>query len=91
MTYHKSLNRNFVFQVHERDVFRKSTMVHKGSWPKTAAGAHEVRGKTIGIVVRSRPFCLRFMRRFSCAQRLVSRCAGAESITITTPSAPAST
>jgi len=34
----------------ERDVFRKSRLVHDGSWPKTAAGSREVRGKTIGIV-----------------------------------------
>jgi len=34
----------------ERDVFRKSGLVHAGRWPKTAAGSHEVRGKTIGIV-----------------------------------------
>jgi D-3-phosphoglycerate dehydrogenase len=33
-----------------RDAFRKSGLVHAGSWPKSAAGAHEVRGKTIGIV-----------------------------------------
>lgn len=34
----------------ERDAFRKSGLVHAGSWPKSAAGAREVRGKTIGIV-----------------------------------------
>lgn len=34
----------------ERDAFRKSALVHAGSWPKSAAGAREVRGKTIGIV-----------------------------------------
>lgn len=34
----------------ERDTFRKSGLVHAGSWPKSAAGAREVRGKTIGIV-----------------------------------------
>ena len=33
-----------------RDIFRKSNLVHAGSWPKTAVGAHEIRGKTIGIV-----------------------------------------
>ena len=33
-----------------RDIFRKSTLVHQGGWPKTAAGAHEIRGKTLGIV-----------------------------------------
>jgi len=34
----------------ERDTFRKSGLVHAGSWPKSAKGAREVRGKTIGIV-----------------------------------------
>jgi D-3-phosphoglycerate dehydrogenase len=34
----------------ERDAFRKSGLVHAGSWPKSALGAREVRGKTIGIV-----------------------------------------
>ena len=34
----------------ERDTFRKSGLVHGGQWPKSAAGAREVRGKTIGIV-----------------------------------------
>jgi D-3-phosphoglycerate dehydrogenase len=33
-----------------RDTFRKSGLVHAGQWPKSAAGAHEVRGKTLGIV-----------------------------------------
>ncbi len=33
-----------------RDVFRKSTRAHRGAWLKSAAGAHELRGKTIGIV-----------------------------------------
>lgn len=33
-----------------RDVFRKSTAAHRGDWLKTAQGAREVRGKTIGIV-----------------------------------------
>jgi len=34
----------------ERDTFHKSGLVHAGSWPKSAKGAREVRGKTIGIV-----------------------------------------
>jgi D-3-phosphoglycerate dehydrogenase len=34
----------------ERDTFRKSGLVHAGSWPKSAKGSREVRGKTIGIV-----------------------------------------
>ncbi|MHC5050818.1 MAG: phosphoglycerate dehydrogenase [Planctomycetota bacterium] len=34
----------------QRDTFRKSDLVHKGSWPKTAQGSREVRGKTLGIV-----------------------------------------
>ena len=34
----------------QRDVFRKSARVHAGTWPKTARGSREVRGKTIGIV-----------------------------------------
>ena len=34
----------------QRDVFRKSARVHAGTWPKTAHGSREVRGKTIGIV-----------------------------------------
>ncbi|NNM34801.1 MAG: phosphoglycerate dehydrogenase, partial [Gemmatimonadetes bacterium] len=33
-----------------RDIFRKSTAAHRGDWLKTAQGAREVRGKTIGIV-----------------------------------------
>ena len=33
-----------------RDVFRKSTLAHAGAWQKSAAGAHELRGRTIGIV-----------------------------------------
>lgn len=33
-----------------RDVFRKSTSAHDGKWLKSATGAHEIRGKTIGIV-----------------------------------------
>jgi D-3-phosphoglycerate dehydrogenase len=34
----------------QRDTFRKNEMVHAGSWPKTAQGSREVRGKTLGIV-----------------------------------------
>lgn len=33
-----------------RDVFRKSTLAHAGDWQKSAAGAHELRGRTIGVV-----------------------------------------
>ena len=33
-----------------RGTFTKSQAVHAGSWPKSAAGSREVRGKTIGIV-----------------------------------------
>ncbi len=33
-----------------RDVFRKSSLAHAGEWQKSAVGAHEVRGKTLGIV-----------------------------------------
>ncbi len=33
-----------------RDVFRKSSFAHDGKWRKTAKGAHELRGKTLGIV-----------------------------------------
>jgi D-3-phosphoglycerate dehydrogenase len=33
-----------------RDVFRKSSLAHDGKWLKTAKGAHELRGKTLGIV-----------------------------------------
>jgi len=33
-----------------RDVFRKSWLAHEGRWMKTAEGAHEIRGKTLGIV-----------------------------------------
>ena len=33
-----------------RGAFEKNRLVHQGSWPKTAEGSHEVRGKTIGIV-----------------------------------------
>ncbi|MBO0343636.1 phosphoglycerate dehydrogenase [Roseibium limicola] len=33
-----------------RGIFPKSTAAHEGRWLKTAAGSHEVRGKTLGIV-----------------------------------------
>jgi len=33
-----------------RDTFGKARAVRDGTWPKSAAGSHEVRGKTIGIV-----------------------------------------
>ncbi|MDA1194699.1 MAG: phosphoglycerate dehydrogenase [Planctomycetota bacterium] len=33
-----------------RDVFRKSTTAHAGGWLKSAQGAHELRGHTLGIV-----------------------------------------
>lgn len=33
-----------------RRLFQKSAQLHAGVWDKSAAGAHEVRGKTIGIV-----------------------------------------
>ena len=33
-----------------RGVFPKSTAAHEGRWIKSAAGSHEVRGKTLGIV-----------------------------------------
>ena len=33
-----------------RDIFRKSTLVHQGGWPKTAVGSRELRAKTLGIV-----------------------------------------
>ncbi len=33
-----------------RRLFEKSTQLHAGNWDKSAAGAREVRGKTIGIV-----------------------------------------
>ncbi len=33
-----------------RDIFRKSSKVHAGEWPKSAGGSREVRGKTLGIV-----------------------------------------
>ncbi len=33
-----------------RGVFAKSVAAHDGRWMKTAAGSHEVRGKTLGIV-----------------------------------------
>ncbi len=33
-----------------RGVFTKSQAAHEGRWLKTAAGSHEVRGKTLGII-----------------------------------------
>ncbi len=33
-----------------RGVPWRNAMAHRGGWPKTAAGSHEVRGKTLGIV-----------------------------------------
>ena len=33
-----------------RGVFPRSQSAHRGGWDKSAAGAHEVRGKTLGIV-----------------------------------------
>ena len=33
-----------------RDVFRKSTRAHAGDWQKSAVGARELRGRTLGIV-----------------------------------------
>jgi D-3-phosphoglycerate dehydrogenase / 2-oxoglutarate reductase len=33
-----------------RGVFTKSTAAHAGKWMKSAAGSHEVRGKTLGII-----------------------------------------
>jgi D-3-phosphoglycerate dehydrogenase len=33
-----------------RFIFPKSSAAHRGEWLKSAAGAHEVRGKTLGIV-----------------------------------------
>jgi len=33
-----------------RRLFEKSTRLHAGDWDKSAAGAHEVRGRTLGIV-----------------------------------------
>lgn len=33
-----------------RRVFEKSTMMHGGVWDKSAAGAREVRGRTLGII-----------------------------------------
>lgn len=33
-----------------RGVFPKSSGAHEGRWMKTAAGSHEVRGKTLGII-----------------------------------------
>lgn len=33
-----------------RDVFRKSALAHAGTWQKSAVGARELRGRTLGIV-----------------------------------------
>ncbi len=33
-----------------RGIFPKSAAAHKGDWQKSATGAHEVRGKTLGII-----------------------------------------
>ena len=33
-----------------RGVFQKSLAAHRGEWLKTAAGSHEVRGKTLGVI-----------------------------------------
>ncbi len=33
-----------------RGIFTKSQKMHRGEWDKSAAGAHEVRGRTLGIV-----------------------------------------
>ncbi|MFM2422419.1 MAG: hypothetical protein RL291_949 [Pseudomonadota bacterium] len=33
-----------------RGIFPRSVKAHKGDWDKSAAGSHEVRGKTLGIV-----------------------------------------
>jgi len=33
-----------------RGTFQKSMQAHRGEWHKTAAGSHEVRGKTLGII-----------------------------------------
>ena len=33
-----------------RDVVNKSNKTHKGIWDKSAKGAHEIRGKTLGII-----------------------------------------
>ena len=33
-----------------RQIFARSTAAHAGQWRKSATGAHEVRGKTLGIV-----------------------------------------
>jgi len=33
-----------------RDLFNKNAAAHAGQWKKISAGAHEIRGKTIGIV-----------------------------------------
>jgi D-3-phosphoglycerate dehydrogenase len=33
-----------------RRIFPRSTSAHQGGWDKSAAGSHEVRGKTLGII-----------------------------------------
>jgi D-3-phosphoglycerate dehydrogenase len=33
-----------------RGIFPRSALAHRGGWDKSAAGAHEVRGKTLGII-----------------------------------------
>ncbi len=33
-----------------RRIFEKSEQMHRGSWDKSAEGAHEVRGRTLGII-----------------------------------------
>jgi len=34
----------------QRSIFERSTALHAGKWDKTAKGAHEVRGKRLGII-----------------------------------------
>jgi D-3-phosphoglycerate dehydrogenase / 2-oxoglutarate reductase len=34
----------------QRKLFQASANLHKGQWTKSAAGCHEVRGKTLGVV-----------------------------------------
>src|SRR5262249_33462279 len=33
-----------------RGIPQRNAAAHRGEWPKTAAGSHEVRGKTMGII-----------------------------------------
>ncbi len=33
-----------------RRIFEKSEQMHRGSWDKSAEGAHEIRGRTLGII-----------------------------------------